>query len=389
MFQARFKLFKIFGIPIQLDASWLIIFLLLSFSLSRAYDMVEPFQAWLLGALTAITFFACILLHELGHALAAKRMGIAVRGITLFLFGGVAEIEEPKSAGSEFLMAVAGPLVSVALAAIFWSLHFFANLQGWLGVACWYLAAINTAVLVFNMVPAFPLDGGRVLRSILWGSTGSLNRATYYASMAGQGFAWFLIFAGVLLFVRGLFFPGIWLAIVGLFLNNAAQGSYQQLLVRKALKGERVGRFMTPDPITVQPSVTLRQLLDDYVYRYHHKCFPVTTDGRADGMITTRQIKEYPQDEWDRMTVEQIMCRNMDDISLAPDADALHALERMQRSGMSRLLVVEDGKLIGILSLRDLLKFLHLKLELEGEGSGVKSPALPASTSRSESSVTS
>ncbi len=375
MFGARWRLFSLFGIPLYLDLSWLIILVLMTGSLMGTYtEKIEGLStpvAVLLGLITALAFFTCILLHELGHALVAKATGLPVRRITLFLFGGVAELsEEPKSAGSEFLMAIAGPIVSAVLAAAFFLLATVGTTTGWpmeLVVMFNVLGSVNLSVLVFNLVPAFPLDGGRVLRSLLWGTTGNLRRATYWASLMGRGFAWFLIAVGVFLALRGNLWSGIWLGIIGLFLNSAARSSYQQVMLRQGLEGEPVRRFMNPDPIVVPPTLDLHHWVDDYVYRYHRKAFPVVADGRLEGIVTTRALSKYPRDTWDQHTVGEAMTHDLAEVSISPDADALHALGQMQRTGLSRLLVVEGERLVGIVSLKDLMRFLNMKLELDDQ----------------------
>jgi CBS domain-containing protein len=221
------------------------------------------------------------------------------------------------------------------------------------------------AVLVFNLVPAFPLDGGRVLRSILWAVTDNLRRATYWASQIGQGFAVFLIATGVFQFLAGFVIQGLWLGLIGLFLSNAARGGYQRVLIRQALQGEPVGRFMTANPIVVEPWVDLRTWVEDYVYRHHRKFFPVVSDGIIEGVITTQSLAKYSQQEWGKRTVAEAMERNIEPLSISPGADALQALGQIEHTGSSRLLVVEEGRLIGIISLKDLLRFLNIKLELD------------------------
>jgi Zn-dependent protease/CBS domain-containing protein len=369
MFNHRWRLFRLLGVPISLDASWLIILFLLSWTLITVFAQEVPGLATIdytvMGVGAALAFFVCIVLHELGHALVARAVGIPMRGITLFLFGGVAEMEdEPPSAGSEFLMAIAGPAVSAVLTLIFW-LWSGVTENPALGSPLSYLARINLAVLIFNMVPAFPLDGGRVLRSGLWAVLGSLRRATYWAALFGQGFAWLLIGLGILELFSGLVFPGIWLCLIGIFLNKAARGSYQQILLRQALKGEPVSKFMNPAPIVVPPELDLRHLVEDYVYQFHRKMYPVTSNGHLAGVVTTRALADFPRQEWDKHTVAEVMQSDLDPISIAPSADALQALGAMQRTGSSRLLVMEGDKLLGIVSLKDLLRFLDLKIELE------------------------
>lgn len=377
MFSSRWRLFRLFGIPISLDLSWLVILALVTWSLARYwFPFALPHQPardyWLMGLITALAYFCCIVLHEMGHALVGRSLGMPIRGITLFLFGGVAELgDEPPSAGKEFLMAIAGPLVSVALAILFWVLERAGKASGWqpqLRFVFEYLAIINAVVVGFNLVPAFPLDGGRVFRSILWWFMGSVRRATYWASQVGQGFAWLLIAWGVFQFFTDNWLGGLWMGLIGLFLNNAAKSSYQQVLVREALKGEPVGRFMNREPIVVPPSLDLRHWVEEYVYRYHRKTFPVAADGHLEGVITTRALSEIPRQEWEQHTVGEVMRRDLRAVTIHPSADALQALGKMQRTGASRLLVTDQDKLVGIISLKDLLRFLHMKIELAESG---------------------
>jgi Zn-dependent protease len=389
MFGRRWCIFRLFGIPISVDASWLIILALITWSLAeglfgRLTEMERRLPAaasWALGFMTAIAFFICVVLHEIGHSLVARAQGMPIRGITLFLFGGVAELEgEPPSARAEFWMAIAGPIVSAFLAGICWLVTRFGIDAGWpiqAVVVFSYLTFINLLVLGFNLIPAFPLDGGRVLRSILWGAMKNVRRATYVASFLGQAFAWLLITVAVLNFFYGYWANGLWLGLIGLFLNNAAQASYQQILIRQALHGEPVRRFMNTEPIVVPRSLDLQHWVEDYVYRFHRKTFPVASNGRLEGFINTQALANYPRGEWDRHTVGEAMNPDLRDVSIPPDTDALDALGQMQRTGSSRLLVTEGDRLVGIVSLKDLLRFLNLKLELEGVPDGGNKPAPP------------
>jgi CBS domain-containing protein len=230
--------------------------------------------------------------------------------------------------------------------------------------------SVNAAVLVFNLVPAFPLDGGRVLRSILWGALGNLRRATYWAALAGRGFAGLLIALGILCLFSGHVFHGVWLGLIGLFLSDAARGGYEQVLVRQVLRGERVSRFMTADPVAVPPALDLRSWVEGYVYRHHRKAFPVVSGGHLEGFITTAALADFPREDWPLHTVAEAMQRDLAAVSIAPDTEALMALGKMQGMGASRLLVVDGGRLVGIVSLKDLLRFLHLNLELEDDAEG-------------------
>ena len=381
MFGTRLRLFRLLGIPVSVDLSWLMILALLTFTMASVFPPLaatyfpaaapelSPVTYWIMGFVTAVTFFGCILLHEFGHTVVARSQRMPVRGITLFLFGGVAEIgEEPISASNEFLMAIAGPIVSLILAILCAFISWFGYQAGWapaVVLVFGYLAFINAIVLVFNLIPAFPLDGGRVLRSILWAASGNLIRATYWASLAGRAFAWLLIACGVFRIFKGDWVGGIWTGLIGMFLNSAAHSAYEQILDRQALRGEPIRRFMNPHPVVVPPNLDLRTWVDDFVYRYHRKAFPVVSDGHLQGLIETQSLTDTPRAEWANHLVNEIMRRDLGNITIPSSADALQALRKMQRTGTSRLLVGEGDHLEGILSLKDLMHFLNLKLELE------------------------
>lgn len=396
MFGTRWRLMRLFGIPLYLDLSWLLILALLTWTFT---EMLPHWMAvyyrgvrytegdyWLSGFLTAVGFFICIVLHELGHAITAHSHDIPTRGITLFLFGGVAELsDEPASPWSEFLMAAAGPAVTVVLMLLLGIAASAGYRYGWqplLVVALGYLAFVNAIVLVFNLIPAFPLDGGRILRSILWGITGNLARATRWAAGIGQLFGWAIIIWGVVQIFFGNLIGFIWLCLVGWFLGNAARNSYAQVVVQQALRGVTVRRFMTPNPITVAPNLSLREWVEDYVYRYHRKIFPVAAEGVLSGYVDATDLAQVPPSEWDIHTVEEEMHRDIRPIAIGPDDEAMAALKRMQQTGVSRLLVVEDGRLVGVLSLKDLLHYLELKMELEAHA-----PTRPAPSGQPPESI--
>ena len=376
MFGSRVTLFKLLGFEIRLDASWVIIAVLITWTLATGYFPLDykdlpPATYWWMGAAGAFGLFASIVFHELCHSIVARKFGIQMKGITLFIFGGVAEMDqEPSSPKSEFLIAIAGPISSGFLAFLFYRLHDFSGslalsvpLQGVLH----YLGWINAILAVFNLVPAFPLDGGRVLRSILWHLKNDLRWATRIASNCGAGFGLILIFLGIISFLNGNIIGGLWLFLIGMFLRGASQTSYQQLLIRKAFEGEQVRRLMNSEPITVPPWLSIRDFVEEYIYKYHFKMFPVQEDGRLVGCITTRNVKEAPQEEWGRRTVGEIARDCTRENSISPDADAMVALSVMNKGGHSRLMVVENGKLVGVISMKDMLAFLALKLELEEE----------------------
>ncbi|MDY0187875.1 MAG: site-2 protease family protein [Syntrophus sp. (in: bacteria)] len=373
MFGNRITLFRLLGFEVRIDASWLLLALLVTWSLAKgifpgSYKGVSESTYWVMGVLGALGLFFSIIFHELCHSLVATRYGIPMKGITLFIFGGVAEMDdEPPSARSEFFMAVAGPLSSFVLGLAFHGISYAGRQLGWPGTiptVTSYLGFINLLLASFNLIPAFPLDGGRVLRSILWGWKGNLRWATRVSSGFGSAFGVVLIFLGIFSIFRGNFIGGLWWLMIGFFLRNAAQMSYSQLLARKVLEGEKVRRFMVTDPVTVSRTLTLDEFINDYVYRYHYKMFPVVSYGRLAGCITVRQAAEIPREIWKEHTVGEIAAPCSPDITIGPDEDAVRALATMSRTGNSRLLVVEGERLLGILTLKDMLQFLSLKLEL-------------------------
>lgn len=374
MFGKRLVLFKLLGFKVQVDGSWVFLALLITWSLARGffpgfYPGLAPSAYWWMGITGMIGLFLSLILHELSHSLVARRDGLPISGITLFIFGGVAEMEEePASAKVEFRMAIAGPIASFVLAVGFYFLSVLAETQGVpvavLGVTR-YLAMVNGMLAVFNLVPAFPLDGGRIFRALLWRWKGDLRWATRVASRSGEIFGLTLIFLGVLNVLSGYFVAGMWWFLLGLFLRGAAGASYHQLLTRRAFEGEAVARFMTPDPVAVPPELSVSELVEDYIYRYHYDLFPVADDRRALGLVGTRQVKQVPRDQWNVATVADIMEPCSPDNTIGPRSDAVRALSLMRRRNNGRLLVVENGQLVGIVALKDMLELLALKMDLE------------------------
>ncbi|RJR36101.1 MAG: site-2 protease family protein [Desulfobacteraceae bacterium] len=374
MFGRRFNLFKLMGFQVRIDLSWIFIALLISWSLSTGFfpfyfQGLNTGTYWMMGIVGALGLFLSIIVHEFSHSLVARKYGMPMKGITLFIFGGMAEMgDEPPSSKAEFMMAVIGPVSSIVIAAIFYAVYTAGGgmipqpINGVIG----YLSFINATLAAFNIIPAFPLDGGRVLRSLLWGIKGDLRWATRISSFIGSAFGFFLIFMGIVSFFSGNFIGGMWWFLIGMFLNSAARMSYQQLLTRRALEGESVSRFMTRDPVTVTPSTTLESFVNDYVYRYNHKMFPVVSDSnQMDGCITTAEIKAVPREEWSNKRVGDILKPCSTDEVIPAETDAVNALSQMNRTGSSRLLVVEGDRLAGVIALKDMLKFLSLKVEMD------------------------
>ena len=385
MFTRRLNLFQAFGFPIRIDLSWIFIAVLVTWSLAVAwfpheYEGLSPRTYWLMGIVGALGLFTSIVLHELGHAVTARRFGMKMRGITLFIFGGVAEMDdEPPSARAEFMVAIAGPLVSIWIAIMCFLVSRAGEVALW-PESVWgvfsYLAIINAVVVVFNLVPAFPLDGGRILRSALWKWKGNLRKATRISSRFGSGFGLFLFAMGLVSILVGNLVGGLWWIILGMFLRSAAQMSYQQLLVRRALEGEAVSSFMESNARTVPPRTSIAEFVNDYVYKYHHKMFPVVKDGLLSGCVSTEAVKEIPRTRWEEATVDDIVQPCDEDNTIAPEDDASEALSRMSRTGRSRLVVTTNGHLVGILSLRDMLKYLSFKLDLEEDARFVQAPQM-------------
>jgi Zn-dependent protease/CBS domain-containing protein len=374
MFGRRVKLFKLLGFEVNVDLSWIFIAALVTWSLAAGlfpylYKGLSKEQYWTMGIVGALGLFISIIVHEFCHSLVARKFDMPMKGITLFIFGGVAEMgDEPPTAKAEFTMAIVGPLSSFAIAGIFYLIYRAGVSGGWntpVNGVVYYIAYINLILAVFNLLPAFPLDGGRVLRSILWGARGNLRWATRVSSTIGSAFGIGLIIFGIFQFIGGNLIGGMWMFLIGMFLRNAAQMSYQQLLVRKALEGESVSRFMNTNPVAVQDSITVQKLVEDYIYKYHYKMFPVMSGDKLTGCISTRQIKEIPQEAWGRETVRKAAGNCSPENTISPKTDAIKALAMMNQTGNSRLLVVEDGRLVGIVSLKDLLDFFALKVELE------------------------
>jgi Zn-dependent protease/predicted transcriptional regulator len=365
-----------FGFQVRIDFSWIIIAVLIAWSLSTGlfpfqYEGLATSTYWMMGIVGALGLFLSIILHEFSHSLVARRHGMPMKGITLFIFGGMAEMsDEPPSPRAEFLMAVAGPISSLLIAGVFYVIHSAGAALGMsepVNGVVRYLAFINLLLAAFNTLPAFPLDGGRVLRSILWKIRGNLRWATRIASTVGSGFGIALIILGVLnVLFAGNFIGGMWWFLIGMFLYSAARMSYQQLLTRRALEGESVRRFMKTDPVTVTPDMTLDKLVEDYVYVFHHKMYPVISDSeRIEGCVTTRQIKEVPREEWNQKQVRDVQVQCSEENTISPDADAIKALSMMNKNGESRLIVKEGDRLAGVVALKDMLKFLSLRIELD------------------------
>jgi Zn-dependent protease/CBS domain-containing protein len=374
MFGKGVKLFTLLGFEIRMDWSWLIIAVLLTWSLASGvfphyYPGLTPATYFWMGVVGTLGLFFSVVLHELGHSLVARRFGVPMRSITLFIFGGVAQMgKEPPSPGAEFFTAIGGPAVSLLLAGIFFGLAALTKTGNWavsaVGVLS-YLSWINLVVLIFNMVPAFPLDGGRVLRSALWGWKKNLRWATRIASNLGAFFGILLIVWGIFSFISGNFVGGMWYFLIGLFIRSASQSSYQQVLLQEMLSGEPVRHFMTPNPVTVTPETSVQTIIENYLYHYPYRFYPVVEGEHLLGCISVDQIKAVPREEWERRTAGSVASPCSRENIIDVNADAARAFSTMTRDGARRLMVVDQGQLVGVVALKDLLTFFSRRMEFE------------------------
>jgi len=356
---------RVLGIPIVLDYSWFLIFALVAWTLASGYFPSEfknwpTAEYWLVGIATAIVFFLSVVLHELGHSVAAQHYGIPVSSIKLFVFGGVSQIEtEPPSARVEFLMAVVGPLVSFVLAGVFAGLGVaFASVAALLALAK-YLAYINGALGLFNLIPGFPLDGGRVFRAIVWGLTNNLRRATVIAANLGRFIGFLFILFGVYQVFTGNFVNGLWIGFIGWFLESAAMSQVQQQKLQDLLAGRRVSQAMSTNYTSVLPDTTIQTLVDRHVLGNGQRSFMVEEGDKVAGLLTLRDIKELPRAEWPATTAAQAMIPLAQVRRILPNEELWAAIEEMNHDGVNQLPVMTDGHIEGMLRREDIISYLR------------------------------
>lgn len=372
MFRSPIKLFKVFGIEIRLDYSWFIIFALFAYFFGFYYfpAYLPEINKGLLALITIVTvlvFFMSVLIHEMSHSLVARRRGTPVERITLFLFGGMAQIEkEPETPYSEFVMAIAGPVASFVLAGIFGLIWFFTRDIRPIAIPVGYLAVINVALGIFNMLPGYPLDGGRVLRSIIWKVTGNLKRATFIASTAGRVLGFMIIAGGIYFIFTGNFLNGIWLSFIGWFLQSSAQMSYRQLIIENSIKGIKVKDILNKDIVHVLRDITLQELIDDYFMKYRFGRFPVIEDEEKQkliGIISLHDIKEVPREKWPKVRAGDIVKAVSDNERVVLSASVSDAIKKMGKYNLSHLVVMSGGRLIGIITKSDVMRFVNIHSE--------------------------
>jgi Zn-dependent protease/CBS domain-containing protein len=384
---------KIFNIDIKIDWSWLFIFLLILWNLAVLFGHFHPDWGaglrWGLAFVASLLFFLSVLAHELAHSVVANAQGVTVKNITLFLFGGVSNLQrQPPSPWAEFLITIVGPLTSFVIGFVLLVLSGVAavvvaepgisqplDLMARLGpvtIVLFWLGWINLLLAIFNLIPGFPLDGGRVLRSVLWAISGNLRQATRWAAWVGQAIAWMFIVAGAAM-IFGIQLPffgqglvgGIWLAFIGWFLNAAAIQSYQQVAIQDVLQDVPVRELMRPDPPTVAATCLVSELVHDHVMQSDDHAFPVVGDGRLKGLVTLEDIRTIPRDHWDTTPVEEIMTPVGDLTVVGIDDDAADALTQLIQQDVRQLPVLSGDSLVGLVRRRDIMRWLKLQSDIK------------------------
>jgi len=360
-----FNLGKIFGIQVRLHYTWFIIFLLVTFTLVNPHW--SQWLSWVIGIITSLLFFASVLAHELAHSLVGRVNGVPVKSITLFIFGGVAQMtREATKASAELKMAAAGPACSLAIGGLFGLIWLLTRgvASSVAGMAGW-LAIINVALAAFNLIPGFPLDGGRVFRSLLWRFSGNYKRSTQIATRLGQGIGYAFIAGGIaIMVIFGEWLNGLWLAFIGWFLQSTASMSYRQAQWREAIHGLIASQMMTSDYAIVPPDITVNQLVQEHILPKGHHLFLVAEENRFKGILTLQNIKPVPQSKWDMTQVEKIMVP-ADRLKVAsPEQDALSIAEQMDENEINLIPVVSEGRVIGLITRDNLMRFLRTRAEL-------------------------
>jgi len=364
LLQGAWKIGTVMGIPIRVHFSWLIVFGLITWSLSSYYfpkaaPDLPMASYWTKGALAALLLFASVLFHELAHSFVAKKYNISIQSITLFIFGGVAQMKgEPPHPNAEFRIAIAGLLSSFFLSVLFFFLSM--NAAGGIKALFSYLAQINFIIAVFNLIPGFPMDGGRVLRSAIWSKTKNFYNATQKASSIGQKIALFFIFCGIFsLFTR---MPGgLWLMLIGWFLYTAAQASYQQSTLQESLSGIKVKDIMVKDIVTISSSMTVDDAVNAYFLRYGYGGFPVIEGEKFLGIVTLKEIKEVPRENWSRVKVSDVFVPHSARWEVASEEDIMKALELMITEDKGRIAVTKNKGIIGLITRNGIASYVQIK----------------------------
>lgn len=364
LFQGAWTIGKIMGIPIRVHFSWLIVFGLITWSLSTYYfpkaaPDLPTVSYWIKGALAALLLFASVAFHELAHSFVAQRYKIFIESITLFIFGGVAQMKgEPPHPKAEFMIAITGPLSSFFLAILFFFLS--GNTTGGIKALFSYLAQINLIIGVFNLIPGFPMDGVRVLRSVIWEKKKNFYYATQKASSIGQKIALFFVILGIFSIFAGIQ-GGLWLMLIGWFLYTAAQSSYQQSTLQESLSGIKVRDIMVKDIVTLSSFITVDEAVNNYFLRYGYGGFPIIDDGKFLGIVTLKEVKNIHRENWGREKVADILVPHDKRWEVSPEDNVMKALQLMIQEDKGRLVIIENNKLSGLITRNGIARYVQIK----------------------------
>jgi Zn-dependent protease/CBS domain-containing protein len=386
MNQGSLKIARIAGIDIQIHWSWFAIFALLIWSLATGFfkdvggDDWSEGERWVAAVVTTLMFFLSVLLHELSHSIVAKRLGMTVSSITLFLFGGVSALtQEPESAKDEFRIAIVGPLTSFLLATILgiiFAVFLYEGEESSVpGAVSGYLAFINLAVGIFNMLPGYPLDGGRVLRSALWAKSRNVLTATRRAATAGTYIAFGLFALGGLSILLGGFVQGVWFIIIGWFLRNSSEQAYQQVLLKNTLEGSKVGDVLNRAYVSAPPDMSVQQLVTEHILGQGQRCVPIVVAGDLLGLVSMTNIRAIPADQWQTTSVFRAMTTRERLLIVSPDDSVTTALEMMATHNVHQLPVIDSSRtFIGFITRADVLRLISVRTELAGAHAASPSP---------------
>jgi Zn-dependent protease len=377
MFASSFLLLKLFGIEIRINPGWAVIATLVAWSLAQGtfpelYAGLDTQSYWAMALAAVVGLGVSIIIHELAHSLVAARFGTPVSSITLFMFGGVAALEqEPRAPIPELLMALAGPAMSLVLSGLFFGASIAVGGIDQLPVLAGvlhYLALLNLVLAIFNLVPAFPMDGGRALRATIWSATGDIRKATMRASQVGKYIGTGFMLAGLLAVLTGNLLAGIWWVLIGGFIRASAIGAFLNARIETVLDGLPVARFMTLAPDTVSSDLTLADFVENHLYKFGHDMFPILTAGKPVGTIGLGEVRLIPPDAWPKTLTGNVMTPLTPLRIISADEPAMNALIQMQKNGLNRLLVTDHETLLGVIVLKDLMDLLSMKLALEPAG---------------------
>jgi Zn-dependent protease/predicted transcriptional regulator len=366
----KIRLGRVLGITFEVDPTWFVVFTLITLSLTTRFSEQYPhwntFTYWAAGILTSLLFFVSVILHELAHSAVAISKGIPVRSITLFIFGGASQISrEAGRPSTEFLVAAAGPAANVLISLFFMELwHLSDGRNEILAALGLWLAEINLALALLNLIPGFPLDGGRILRSVIWGLSGNFTAATRVASIIGKIVAYSFIVVGVVVALRGNFLNGLWIGFIGWFFLNAAQQSYRQVVLRESLSGIKAAEMMTRDSPRIERGTTVATFIEDFLFRTGRHCFLVMDNEMLQGIITLHEVNKTPRDQWNQICVEEIMIPLQQLRWVSPDQEIVKILEFMDREDINQVPVVEQGRLLGMVGRQEILHLLQRRLDV-------------------------